>query len=413
MNPVKRKVTYRLYPTAKQADGMLDMLRLHQQLYNACLEQRISAYKKSKKSLNYYDQAKELTLLRAELPEYKGLNAQSAQVTLKRLDLAYQNFFRRIKQGEAKAGFPRFKSYDRYSGWGYATHGDGWRLHAGEGMKNGHIRVSGIGNLKIRGRARSIGAPKTMEIQRKQGKWYASVTVNCQPKRSKGARAIGIDWGLETYATLVDSDGLAESIENPRFVRNSLKSLKTKQQQLSKKKKGSNNRNKSRQVVAKLHGKIANQRKDFLHKTTAGLVKISALIATEKLNTKNMSAKGGAYKKGLNREILSAAPGAFHQMLKCKAEEAGIEYVEINTRKVKPSQTCHGCGRQEKKTLAMRVHTCPCGTVCGRDGNAAKVILNWALFGNATGQELAGCGGIALAIPAKQETPSIARECSA
>ena len=143
------------------------------------------------------------------------------------------------------------------------------------------------------------------------------------------------------------------------------------------------------------------------------LVSSRGFQPTKKLNTTNMSTKGGAYKKGLNREILSAAPGAFHQMLKCKAEEAGIEYVEINTRKVKPSQTCHGCGRQEKKTLATRVHICPCGTGCGRDANAAKVILNWALFGNATGQELAGCGGTALAIPAKQETPPIARVSSA
>src|SRR5258708_23069781 len=96
-----------------------------------------------------------------------------------------------------------------------------------------------------------------------------------------------------------------------------------------------------------------------------------------------------------------------HQMLKYKAEEAGIEWIEIPTREVKPTQTCHGCGRQEKKTLFMRHHICECGVSCGRDANAAKVILNWALFGNASGQELSSCGEEAKASSLKQETPSI------
>jgi putative transposase len=118
-----------------------------------------------------------------------------------------------------------------------------------------------------------------------------------------------------------------------------------------------------------------------------------------------MSSAGGNRKKGLNREILSAAPGMFHRMLKYKAEEAGIEWIEINTWKVKPTQTCHGCGRQEKKELWQRMHECPCGVYCTRDENAAMVILNWALYGNATGQELARCGEVALAASVKHETP--------
>jgi putative transposase len=180
-----------------------------------------------------------------------------------------------------------------------------------------------------------------------------------------------------------------------------------KQQNLSRKKRGSNNRKKAKIAVAKLHAKVANNRKEFLHQTTARIVKTSALIAVEKLNIKNMSAEGGAYKKGLNREILSAAPGMFHQMLKYKAEEAGIEWIEIPTREVKPSQTCHACGRQEKKPLAQRKHDCGCGAQCTRDENAARVILNWALSGNASGQELAGCGELALVGSVKHETPSI------
>ncbi len=409
MNLAKRKISYRLYPSKKQNQKMLDVLRSHQRLYNAALEQRIATYKSHDIGLSLYDQCKEITTLRGEFDEYKSLNAQSLQVTIKRLDLAYKNFFRRVKKSEKSAGFPRFKSFDRYTGWGYKTHGDGWRLHAGEDMKHGHIRLSGMGHIKIRGRARDIGVPKTLEIQHKQGRWYASVTVECAPKRKGGEKAIGIDWGLTTYATIANHDGTYDEIKNPRFLRKKLKELKKKQKNLSRKKLHSNNCKKTRIKVAAVHGKIANQRKDFLHKTTANLVKESSLIAIEKLNTKGMSSKGGAYKKGLNREILSAAPGAFHQMLKCKAEEAGIELIEIPTRQVKPSQTCSSCGHQEKKLLSVRKHDCSCGAKLGRDENAAKVILNWAFFGNATGRESACCGGDALAAPVKQETLSVAR----
>jgi putative transposase len=408
MELAKRKITYRLYPTSLQAAILFVILRLHQQFYNAALEQRILVYGRRKLTLGFSEQCKEATLVRAEFPEYASLNAQSLQVTLKRLDLAFQSFFRRVKSGVKSVGFPRFKSLERFSGWGYKTHGDGWRLFAGEGMKHGSLRLSEVGHIKMRGKARTMGTPNTLEILYKQGCWYASVTIECQPQRISGKGAIGIDWGLETFATIANTDGIYSEISNPRFVKKSLKSLKTKQRKLSKKKRKSQNRKTARKKVAKLHAKISNRRKDFLHQTTARLVKASGLIGTEELNVKGMSAHGGAHKKGLNREILSAAPGAFHQMLKYKAEEAGVEFVEIDTRKAKPSQTCHGCERYEKKDLSERRHVCPCGVTCTRDENAATVILNWALFGNAKGREPACCGGEALVSPMKQETLAIA-----
>ncbi|MGH7249618.1 MAG: RNA-guided endonuclease InsQ/TnpB family protein, partial [Minisyncoccia bacterium] len=285
--------------------------------------------------------------------------------------------------------------------------GDGWRLRSGEKGKHGYLDLSKIGHIKIRGKTKHIGTPKTCEIQHKAGKWYASITLECAPARSSGKDAVGIDWGLETFATIAKHDGQNSSIKNPRFIKKQLKSLKVKQRLLCRKKRGSNNRKRAKTAVAKLHAKVANSRKEFLHQTTAKIVKTSALIAVEQLNVKGMSAEGGAYKKGLNREILSAAPGMFHQMLKYKAEEAGIEWIEIPTRQVKPSQTCHGCGRHEKKLLTQRKHECDCGARCTRDENAARVILNWALSGNATGQELAGCGEVAIAVSMKHETPSI------
>jgi putative transposase len=130
MEPVNRKVTYRLYPTAKQETSLLEIKRGHQQLYNAALEQRRAAWSRQRHSLTRAAQEKDLTQLRAENDTIRRLNAQSSQLTLKRLDLAFQAFFRRVKAGKTP-GYPRFKSLKRFKGWGYKTHGDGWILTLG------------------------------------------------------------------------------------------------------------------------------------------------------------------------------------------------------------------------------------------------------------------------------------------
>jgi len=175
----KRRVNYRLYPKPEQTKALLEMLRKHQLLYTSALEQRITAYRKQGVSLNYYQQAKELTELRAELPEFRELNAQSSQNTallspsvqlltsptpavLKRMDRAFQHFYRRCKAGVEKAGFPRFKAFARYSGWGYNTHGDGWRLSTEETQC--YLKLSGVGHIRMRGKARTPGPPKTLDI---------------------------------------------------------------------------------------------------------------------------------------------------------------------------------------------------------------------------------------------------------
>lgn len=404
MNPVNRKVTYRMYPTPTQAKALEETLGLHQRLYNAALEQRKTAYRRQRVSVGYVEQCRELTALRAEDPEYAALNAQSAQVTLKRVDLAFKAFFRRAQARNGTAGYPRFKALRRFSGWGYKSHGDGWRLLPGTRMRHGRLRLSGVGTVKIRGKARTIGEPKTCEIQHKDGRWYASITVECSPQRACGMLAAGMDWGVETFATLALSDGTMQHIENPRHTRRALLKLRHAQQSLSRKRRGSKNREKARAHVARLHQKTANQRRDFLHQTSARLIAVLAVLVTEALGIKAMMAHGGTRKRGLNREILSTAPGLFLQMLRYKAEEAGSWYLEAPTRQLKPSQTCHGCGRQWKKALAGRWHICPCGVVCPRDDNSALVLLHHAL----TSQELAGCGEVAQAASLKHETPPTA-----
>jgi putative transposase len=369
-----------------------EALGLHQRLYNTALEERIRVYKETGKGLSFAEQCKVLTQWRKTVPALSSLNAQSEQVTLKRLHLAFQHFFRRVKTGETP-GFPRFKNFHRYPGWGYKTHGDGWKLHTGENDQHGKLYLQGIGQIPIRGKARTPGVPVTCEILHKAGKWYASVTLDVDAiQRVCGTEMGAFDWGLEDYLTIATPAGI-ETVANPRHLKNQLAELKRlgqevsrkirMAQQLSGRQRGfpiSANLRKALQHLARLHAKVARSRKDFLHQTSAWLVKRFGAIATEALAVKNMVHRGGSRKKGLNREIHAAAPATFLKMTKTKAEEAGSWYEEAPTRQIKPTQRCHACWTlpDEKKTLSDRQHQCPhCGTTCGRDENAALVLLRW------------------------------------
>lgn len=184
---------------------------------------------------------------------------------------------------------------------------------------------------------------------------------------------------------------------------------------VSRKKRGGSNRRKAVAQLRRLHQRQANRRRDFQHKTSAALVKRFALISTEELSVKNMtaSARGTAEAPGrnvkakadLNREILDTAPGAFLALLRYKATEAGSDLIEVPMRKLKPSQTCPVCGRVEKKKLSQRIHCCPCGHTESRDGASARVALQWALNQMRPGREPAPRESAETAPPAR-ETPS-------
>ncbi|PNW54999.1 UNVERIFIED_CONTAM: hypothetical protein BEN50_00975 [Euhalothece sp. KZN 001] len=362
---------------------------VHCLLWNEALAERRRAWGERQESLGFSVQCKRLTEWRGQSKLLRGINAQSGQVTLKRLDLAFQHFFRRVKNGKTP-GFPRFKPLHRFKGWGYKTHGDGWRLITNERMKHGTLRLSGVGKVVIRGKPRTPGTPRICEVLCRNGRWYASVTLNCEPSRQRGDKLGGLDWGLETFATVATPAG-TETIDNPRHLSRNLSEIRQVQRDISRKEEASkkasgktrrfpvsNRLQRQYERLRGLHRKVANQRNDFLHQTTAELVGQFAALGLEALNIRNMTASGGAHKKGLNRSILDAAGGAFHQRLGYKAEEAGSWAMEAPTRHLRPSQTCHACERQEKKPLGQRRHECPCGASCSRDENAARVLMNWA-----------------------------------
>jgi putative transposase len=392
MKKAIRKVTYKLKPTASQEVLLHDLFVHHHMLYNWALRERIETYRKTAKGLNFSEQCKINTAWRntRKYHDMFNANAQSEQITLKRVALAFDGFFRRVNKDEKQAGFPRFKPFQRFKGWGYKSHGDGWKLHL-KPKKHGAVYLANVGIIKMRGKARNEnGIPKTSEILHKNGEWLLSVTMEyASIERKSGTKAKGLDWGVSHYFSIIDQDGNFEQVANPRYLRNSKEQLATLQKNLALAKKGSRNHRKLKHKIAKLHQKIARQRLDFIHKETAKLVDASALIATEKLTVKNMtrSAKGTVekhgkqvkQKAGLNREILNTAPALTISLLRYKAEEARSEFVEIPTRQVKPSQTCPECGAKKKKTLAERWHSCECGCEMPRDVASAQVNLNWAL----------------------------------
>ncbi|WMY10947.1 RNA-guided endonuclease InsQ/TnpB family protein [Paraburkholderia phenoliruptrix] len=384
----RRKVTFKLYPNAAQVERLTVWTRLHCELYNAALEERISAYQKHRKSISYYDQQNVLPEIKASRPEFVELGSHALQQTLRKLDLAFQAFFRRLKAGQAP-GFPRFKASKRFSGFCYPDPA-GWKL-AQNGSHGATIRIgSGKDAMSIRARGRhrfGEGAKANdLTITRKNGEWFASVTLRvsedaCARVRTGDAHR-GVDFGLHDWATFDNG----ETIANPRFVRNEMPRIAELQRQQARKKRGSIRYKRLGRQVAKVHERIGNLRREFLHKTTSRMVASCAVIATEELHTQNMSrsAKGTQdkpgrmvkQKAGLNREILSAGLSMAHNMLAYKAVEAGTRLHVSNTRQLKPSQRCAACWELVPKTLAQRIHVCThCGHTAQRDRNAASVVL--------------------------------------
>jgi len=354
---------YKLYPTKNQIYSIIFQLKGHRFLYNQALEQRKKIYKETGKGINYTTQA--TTLLPKLKKENKNLvlcNYSSLQQTLRKLDKSFKSFFHRIKSGE-KAGYPLFKSADRFNSIIYASLGDGCQIKANR------LYLQNIGCIKVKWHRPIIGNIKTVTVIRKNNKWYASFVVECKPNYlPKTNKSIGIDVGLNHFIST--SDGM--QIRSPKYLRQSERKLTKSQRQLSHKKNGSNRRKKARILVAKNHEKVSNQRLDFCHKTTYFLVQNYDGFAVENLNIKNMSKN-----RYLAKSISDAGWGMFLNILKSKAENAGRGYKEIDPKWT--SQKCSTCGEIVKKSLAVRMHNCPhCGLSLDRDINAALNILQKA-----------------------------------
>jgi putative transposase len=377
---ITRRVTFRLYPSRAQAIKLNYWRRLHKDLYNACLAHRQTEYRRNGRSIGYYDQQNLLPDFKKEWVEYQELGSHALQATVKRVDFAYQRFFKGL------GGYPKFKSSRHYQGWTYPCKA-GWKAHTTG--KNGYLELSNLGQIQMRGQARTWGTPTTCTIMLKNGLWYASITVICEPVRATGTGAIGADFGCLTAVAL--SDGT--KIENPRFLSQQQQKITQVSKSLCRKRKPEKNKTKAsrkwrkvKSKIRKLHQKVARQRQNWCHQVAAQIVSSNSMVATEKLNLKGMTrkAKQGSKRKrqktGLNRSILDVGMGMLRSAIEYKLAEANGIFVEIPTVKVKPSQTCPNCGHQHKKDLSEREHLCSkCGYQADRDVAAAQVMLSWAL----------------------------------
>ena len=351
---------YKLYPTRKQTKALVAQLDGHRFLYNQALAQRKEIYEQNGKGVGYTAQATGLLpKLKKENENIALGNYSSLQQTLRRLDKAFKAFFRRVKSGE-KAGYPRFKSADRFNTIAYATLGDGCQI------KDNRLYLQNIGCIKVKWHRPISGQVKTVSITRRNDKWYTSFTVETESvDLAKTGKNVGIDVGLNTFIST--SDG--QQIFSPKYLKLAERKLAKAQRRLSHRKKGSNRRRKARVLVAKHHEKIANQRLDFCHKIAYSLVLSYDGFAIEALNIKGMMKN-----RYLARSISDASWGIFLTVLKSKAENAGKWYQEVSPNGT--SQECSQCGHLVKKSLAVRVHNCPsCGLSLNRDINAALNIL--------------------------------------
>ena len=391
-----RTLSFRLYPSRSQARALEQKHALLKDLWNAALEERIGAWRRGVR-VGLGAQERQLKAVRAGVEGWAGLvHTHEAQVVLKRLDLAFQGFFRRVRQGQTP-GFPRFRSHDAFRGWGYKEHGNGVRVELRPGWEHGHVRLFGVGRMRIRGRARTPGRVLKADVIRTALGWSLSVVVEtgCAERAPAPLEnsAVDLDWGVSEFATLAHADGGFEAVPNPRHLDEAAADLKAQSRALSQlaraRKISKRAHRRAKTTLARPHAKVAARRRDVLHKLTAGLAARFRLIATETLAVQNMTAsargtadepgRNVAQKAGLNRSILDAAPATFLNMLRYKAEEAGSEFLEAETRRLKPSQRCPDCGAVRKKDLALRIHDCPCGCHLGRDKAAALVLLRWGL----------------------------------
>ncbi|MFE7295067.1 RNA-guided endonuclease InsQ/TnpB family protein [Streptomyces sp. NPDC057579] len=367
---VKRAFRYRFYPTDAQAAELSRTFGCVRKVYNMALEARTRAWQQGER-INYSATSAMLTAWKKtqELAYLSEVSSVLLQQCLRHLQGAFTNFW------EKRGRYPRFKSRKKsrrsaeYTSSAF-RYGDGKLMLAK--MKD-PLNV-------VWSRPMPEGAtPSTVSVsQDSAGRWFVSLL--CQDPSVKRLpatdAAVGIDAGLDHLLAL----STGEKIANPRHERTDRARLARAQRKLAKKAKGSTNRDKARRKVAKIHVRIADRRRDGLHKITTRLVRENQTLVIEDLTVRNM-----VKNRKLARAISDAAWSEFRSMLEYKAHWYGREVIAVD-RWFPSSKLCSTCGSlQGKMPLHVRVWTCSCGTTHDRDVNAAKNLL-------AAGRAVTVCG---------------------
>jgi putative transposase len=382
---------YRLYPTASQKVLMEKHFGACRYIYNYGLSEKIRSYQETGKGRSRFDIQSDLPTMKKEKEWLKEINAQSLQHSLESLDKAFTNFFK------DKKGFPNFKSKGKNrKSFSCPQHTNVDFLKGIVSIRKFRDGIRCIFSRTFEGKIKTSTVTKTPT-----DKYFISILVETdvmepELKPIDESQAIGIDLGIKTFAVL--SNG--EEIQNPKFLRKSLLKLKRDQRKMSRKVKGSNNRNKQRIKVARTYEKVTNKRNDFLNKLTTKLVSEHNTICLEDLNVKGMIKN-----HKLAQALSDVSIGTFNRMIEYKAKERGVNIIRIG--RFEPSSKMCTCGTVNTKLkLSDRIWTCDnCNVTHDRDLLAANNIKRFAFLKNNTAG-IAGinaCGDESLDSPMKQE----------
>ena len=369
--------TYQLYPTHEQAQQMAQIAGSCRFVFNLALEQRRDWWKPGR-TFNFASQCREVTALRAEVAWLKMAPVHTLQQAIKDLDRAYQNWW----AGRAEYPTPRKKGLN-----------DSFRFPdpvsikvERTGKSSGRIKLPKLGWIRLRGWYAIPGNICNATVSRRAGQWH--VAVQWQREVAEPAPsilpAVGIDRGVAVFAAMSDGASIAPVNRGKK----ALRALRKAQRNLSRKKRGSSNRRKAARRVAKIQMRVANARKDFLHKQTSTIANKHGVVVVEALKVRNMvrSAQGTVadpgkmvrQKAGLNRVILDQGWGAFRTMLGYKLADRGGKMIEVSAAYT--SQTCAACGVVDAASrISQSRFVCTgCGHEANADTNAAINILRRA-----------------------------------
>lgn len=378
---IQKTFKYAVKPTKEQKEKFFKFSGCTRFVFNNGLSLIKKALDEKIKVPTYTDLANQLPKMKRvdQTVWLKEIHSQVLQQSLKDLESAMNHFWCRIKKKKGLAGFPRFKKKGIH---------DSFRYPQGIKLTDTHIFLPKIGYVRYKNSRAIEGEIKQVTVIRECDRWFVSIQCEFEKDVKKimasAQKVVGIDLGLKYFAYT----SAGEIVENPRWLKSGLKQLQKAQRLLSRKKRGSNNRKKMVTRVAKMHARIKNKRKDFLHKQSAVIVKKHDAVAVENLNISGMIKA-----RSLARSIADVGWKRFLEFVKYKCMWAGKHYVEID-RFEPTSKKCSNCGSKQNMPLKVRIYDCDfCGMQLDRDLNAS---INIRAAGISV---LKACGGIDISLP--------------